>query len=72
LEENFYVLSWDQNKKYRLEPEDISVIAAMIDSKIPINTLDFEANKKKDQKQILMKTFPSENSEFPKREEVFK
>ena len=44
----------------------------MIDSKIPINTIDFEANKKKEQKQNLMKNFPAETSEFSKKEEVFK
>jgi len=46
----------------------------MIDSKMPINAIDFEANRKSDKKANLNKNFPSEvnnPSEFSKREEVW-
>ena len=75
VEENLNVISWDQNKKYRLEQDDINVIAGMIDSKIPINVIDFEGNKKGEKKQNFIKKFPFEAnnpSEFSKREEVIK
>ena len=57
------------------EQDDINVIAGMIDSKIPINVIDFEGNKKGEKKQNFIKKFPFEAnnpSEFSKREEVIK
>lgn len=67
------MVSWDQTKKYRLEQEEINLLAAMIDSKSPIVGIDFEAGRKAERKSNAGKAFQTEAnnpSEFSKRDEV--
>lgn len=75
LEENLNIMALDQTKKNRLEQEEINLLAAMIDSKVPITAPDFDAyrKEKKPNNPKLQQNMPLEGnnpSEFSKREEV--
>ena len=76
LEENLYIMALDQTKKNRLEQEEINLLAAMIDSKVPITAPDFDAyrKEKKPNNPKLQQNMALEGnnpSEFSKRDEVF-
>lgn len=71
LEENSNVLLWDQNKKYRVDQEDINMLVGIIESKIQITPPDFESINKKFEKKQNTKNYEGNNqNEFSKKEEV--
>lgn len=71
LEENSNVLLWDQNKKYRVDQEDINMLVGIIESKIQITPPDFESSNKKFEKKQNTKNYEGNNqNEFSKKEEV--